>query len=508
MGRTQITSAVLALAVGATVAPAADVSWTHDGDGSWGENANWSAAPDWDGSDTLHLDVATLSANRTLTLDGDRAVDTLSVYTTATSAATNRTYIITPGTGGTLQLKNLIVDRNNGSAGFNAFVLSLKDVTTEIVSGGAWTIFDGYIASPSSYVSVKVELGELKSSVDTPLMINYKSRSGGSSSQNNQVLTFAKSNPDLLGGVTFNALQSSSIRMVAEVGASDALGVGQISLTRADGVTGAIEMSIGFTASSDTNHSADIDVGNQMLRLAAANNTTATLSGNLTGTGKLAVRENLNGYYNIGTGTVVFAGANKVSGDIEIGVTNSAGNMQVDGTFTDAGNIVLGKGMLSGNGSIGMASGKTFTTTLHSTQANHHSAIAPGTDGTIGTLTLGTIDNGNTFTFQGASNTQTNIFSLLIDIGGATSDQLVLNGDVDIGAFTNLVFNELSALTAPKYTLVSYTGNLNGTFADTVGLPEGYSLDYSTPGQINLIPEPAALSLLGLGALGLLRRRR
>ncbi|GEM_PF-4858447 len=503
----------LAVAAGATWSTAAEVDWMLDGDGSWADNANWSSAPDWEGADVLKLNNSILTANRTLTLDGDRVIDTLHVYTQATSSSDDFTYTITPGTGGTLQLNKLVVDRNDvlsPSGGYRANALDLTNVVTRIDDGvesatSVWEIMPSYV---NSYFVVKVSLGQVQSVAGSLLQVDFWARGGGSSNNNHPVLTLTQSNLNFLGDITFNG-RNGSKNFVVEVGASDALGVNNNVNVKLPTSGADLSMSIGFTATTNTTHSSNINVENQILRMAAANGTTATITGNLTGNGRLIIDQNLTGYYNIGTGTIVLAGdANTLSGDVKIGETSRAGNLRVDGTWTGAGNITLGQGSLSGSGSIGMAENKVFTTLLHTSQANRHAYIAPGTNGTIGTLTIGTAGNNNQFTLQGASNTQTNWLHLQIDLDGNTSDLLVLNGDLTIGAFTRLVFTELSPLTASSYTILTYSGSLTGTFVDVVGLPEGYELDYSTPGQINLVPEPAALSLLALGTVGLLRRRR
>lgn len=502
------TAFALALAASATIATAVEADWVLDGNGSWDDDAHWSSAPAWDGSDVLNLEAATLSEDRTLTLDGDRVIDTLRVYTEAGNSATDHTYTIAPGTGGSLRLNKLIVDRNDNivfADSYRAYALNLTNIVTEIDDGTpkdrTWEIMPSF---GNSYSNVRVDLGEVHSVAGSHLQVDYWARGGGSKNENHPVLAFTKSNPNFLGDITFNA-KNGSKTFVVEAGASNALGVdNNIDVAFTTGSN--LSFSIAFTAGGNTTHSSNIaTANNHILYLAAADNTTATITGNLTGNGRLTVHQNLTGFYSVGTGTVVLAGdANTLSGDVMIGETHRVGNLRVDGTWTGAGNITLGKGSLSGSGSIGMAEDKVFTTALHATQANHPAFIVPGSDGTIGTLSIGTDGNDNSFTLAGNG---TNELSLLIDLDGALSDRLVLNGDVTIGALTRLVFNELSPLTAPSYTLLSYSGDRTGTFAEIEGLPEGYSLDYGTPGQIRLVPEPAALSLLSLAALGLRRRR-
>lgn len=93
-----------------------------------------------------------------------------------------------------------------------------------------------------------------------------------------------------------------------------------------------------------------------------------------------------------------------------IDTTVYAGNFRVDGTYVSAGDIALLGGILSGTGKVSAP----YTTAVVG-------AIAPGTIGTAGTLTMQgsvVLSSGSTF---------------LIDVGPATNDLLAVSGTVNLG---------------------------------------------------------------------------
>lgn len=95
-------------------------------------------------------------------------------------------------------------------------------------------------------------------------------------------------------------------------------------------------------------------------------------------------------------------------------------------------------------------------------------AIAPG-DGGVGTLTTGPVVLTGTYQCQ---------------ISGATSDRLVVNGNVTLTG-ASLTISSISPPTPGTYVIATYTGTLTGTFGGA--LPAGYTIDYGTANQIKLI---------------------
>ncbi|BCU77857.1 hypothetical protein llg_25720 [Luteolibacter sp. LG18] len=145
-----------------------------------------------------------------------------------------------------------------------------------------------------------------------------------------------------------------------------------------------------------------------------------------------------------GAGTMALTGANTYTG----ATTVSAGTLLVDGS-TAAGSAVsvAASGTLGGTGTVGgavTAAGK----------------IAPGDTGT-GTLTTGN-----------AALTGT----LAVQVDGAATDKLQVNGNLDLTGATLNVSVLGGGFTAASYVIAEYTGTLTGTFAS---VPSGYAVAYN-----------------------------
>lgn len=199
-----------------------------------------------------------------------------------------------------------------------------------------------------------------------------------------------------------------------------------------------------------------------------------------------------------GAGTVTLTNANPYLGGTQVNagtlLVNNVPTSATSGTGAGAVTVNNAGSLLGGSGSIGGA-----------TTINAGAAITGGGDGSVGTLTLR-----NQVTFTGLS--ASSLASFVVDLSGATSDRLVITGDLNLASLFDQITFQGSAGTG-NYQIATYSGTLFGVFDTVTNLPSGYSLQYN-PGEITLaftpVPEPGtwAAALLVLGAMVYSQRQR
>ena len=263
---------------------------------------------------------------------------------------------------------------------------------------------------------------------------------------------------------------------------------------------GVLDLDFSFTASrlSGTGGGLSTEAGTTFTVNQSAN---TTFAGVISGSGSVS---------KTGSGTLILSGSNTYShttvseGTLVItGTAATTGNYSVAGQATSA---AAGDATLAGTGSIGLVMDANVT--ISSTIGGHQGILYPGLDSAdTRELAIGTPGNNNTLILGSES-----LFR--VDIGAAgLSDRVLLSGSLVIDPGVTLELLALpGAFDGSRYTLLSYSGTLTGTFTNVSGLPSSYSLDYGTGtnSAITVIPEPASsvLVALALGALYAVKRKR
>ncbi|HEX4122877.1 MAG TPA: autotransporter-associated beta strand repeat-containing protein [Verrucomicrobiae bacterium] len=203
----------------------------------------------------------------------------------------------------------------------------------------------------------------------------------------------------------------------------------------------------------------------------SAGGTSLTLSNTLSGSGILYVQNDSSPLYLAGTspaftgGVLQYTGIVSLTGSIGSGVTNYQGTV-FEGTGTAAGVADISGGIVGGAG------------------------------GVAGTLTVGglVLEPGALLT---------NNLTSVVTVGGGVNSLIQVNGDITPSA-NNIYINPLAPLASGStYTLLTYTGNLNGSFGNPtiVGGGNTYTLvltnvTTSSPKKIQLIVTGGAPSAL------------
>lgn len=290
---------------------------------------------------------------------------------------------------------------------------------------------------------------------------------------------------------------TTNLHLNGTTSATYALTGGRINIG-ASGITGAggtknVNLGAGTVGARGANWSSSLNMGltdagtgttfNTLDSVGGVTGQTITLSGNLTGAGRLNKD---------GAGTLTLSGvANSYGGTTSV----NAGTLLVNGTHTGGGLYsVAGGATLGGTGSTASA----VTVALLG-------ALAPGASaGQLGTGLL-TLNNTTALNWELANpNLGNSTLSDRVDVTG----NLVLDGILNVTALTGFG----TPIVGDKWRLFNYTGSLTDNLVALGTLPSlsgglFYSIDTSTANQVNLVvnavPEPGTFAMLLFGVVGL-----
>jgi autotransporter-associated beta strand protein len=263
-------------------------------------------------------------------------------------------------------------------------------------------------------------------------------------------------------------------------------------VTYSDKVGAVILTSGTITGTSGVLQGTSYDVRSGTISAILGQNGTATLTKTTSGTVSLSKANTYTGATDIKAGMILVKLASALN--------NTAVTVRSGATLAVDSGVILTKTATWESGAILGGNGKYDIGAAFGPAGIH---IAPGMS--VGTLT---VDDGVNLSSGG---------NLDIEVDGTQTQQADLLqvtkttglGNLTLGATSVLNVTEINPGTFTSIAIVTYAGSLTGTFAPAnTHLPPGYSISYDTPGQILLLPEPATMALLGLGAFGIAFNRR
>ncbi len=290
------------------------------------------------------------------------------------------------------------------------------------------------------------------------------------STANRSVSTDPVANPINLTADSAITTTSAATTVNLNVSTSSFTLTGGTTLTfRNDGADGPLDTFKPRFSGSGFDFTSGINIDNGavgLTELASFNQaSTQTFSGVISGTGA----------YHRGSGTAGSGGVTIFSGDntYQGGTTINDGTVQADntsGSATGTGPVIVGDGApgtfelgyLSGTGTVGDISTGPVTVQEGGYLAPGDVGSGPGTLTAAGDVTM-------------AVNSH-----LAIELSGSSADELVVGGNLDLSAAE---FLDVTGGGTGPWLIATYVGSLTGTFDNVTS---GYSVDYSTSGQIYL----------------------
>ena len=347
-------AATAALALAATCSTqAADGTWNVDSDGNWTDSGNWSSSTIADGSGFTARFINDITANRIVTLNGNRTIGNL-IFSDNNASGSEWTV-----TGNTLTLAGTTPTITTTT---NATISSIIAGTSGLVKEGAGTLT---LSATNTYTGgTIINTGAISTGL-----------AGGLGGSTNTVSADAGTSLNLTGGglsYTFGALSGSgAVNVTLSAGGSTT----RLINSNLSGFTGILNIGNGTTGGKLV-----LDAANVSIAASAIN---------------VALNGTLNPYiFGTISSPLTLAGGDtgESLGQLRLDSTIYAGNITIAGDITGTGDAHIGGGgTISGN--IGESGGARQLKTVQTPILTGTNTYTGGTEILSGTLTLG---NGGT----------------------------------------------------------------------------------------------------------------
>jgi len=341
-------------------------------------------------------------------------------------------------------------------------------------AGGAGNLTLNGIVGGASGSLTKTGIGRLT-------LTNANTYAGGTVINSGTLYLDSPSTPAILGNVALNSNSVTATRAILILAQSNQLenssnitinlaGTGTVFSDFA--LRGNNQTIASINASWDAGITGNVFVENRIFGETGGGSGVLTINGSSNSDlgSKVVIRDGGSGTLSLvkaGSGTLSIGGASTYTGT----TTVNGGTLHLTGSLATGSAVTVGGATATGTPTLTGAGG-TVNGTLNIAAAGGGAAgtVNPGTAGTTGTLNVA-----NNTTIAG---------TYACDVSGASSDLLAVTGNLDITGATLAVSG---TLTAPSYTIATYTGTLSGSFAVIPALPAGYTLDTATTGQIKIV---------------------
>jgi autotransporter-associated beta strand protein len=372
------------------------------------------------------------------------------------------------GTGAITNNTAGLTINGSGASNFGGTIAGAGSLTKSAASTGITTLS----GNNSSYAgNIIVNGGRLSVTNNGAL---------GNAAGNTQIATGAEL---LFTGATVSTAEPVTINGVGGTDNGAIAGIANSTVTLSGPITLATSSQITASSGSTLTFSnANAITGTNVSLTLQGTTTTSAISGAISlGTGGLTKAQG---------GKWVLSGPNDYSGT----TTVSAGTLLVNGTHVNAGDYTVASGAtLGGTGSITLAA-NTNSVTVNGTFAP--GASIESIDINTGDLTLGS----------------TAITNIEIDLTGNLSDEVNVGDLLTYGGTLNVTFSgtNTSGGSWDVFDFGSFTGTF-GANVNFISTPAGQTASFNEEsGVVTLtaVPEPAAASVLLLGAAGMILRRR